>query len=342
MFGIRASQYQDRLDEIQGERHWTFKTHPIRVHVEFAKNSARVGEKIIHELLRRPKRDGASKVLDVGSGWGCFQSWQFATHNFEVAAVELCPEFVFSSDVVAKDVNFLRSVSDCSILPFRDGIFDVVFCKELVHHLADANILLDEIWRVCAPEGLIVVTEPSTPIMRNKRSVVRGDRAAKSGITHHSYTYGDYLRYIRPITTSLEIEGEIHTIDPAVHPLLHSIQKPLLRLFGVTQSRKWPSTIRKAALHFALIFIGGSVLFMGKKNSTHIAAYHDRQVVPITEELLDPKMEETSRMVVKRVFPVYQRARENCGFALGQTLSKHASVRLVSATEDAARTHTAR
>lgn len=302
VFGISASHYHDRLNEIHGERKWTFKANSVQEHIKFAKNSARVGEEIIHELLQRAKSDRVLRVLDVGSGWGCFQSWQFATHNFDVASVELCPEFVFSSDVVACDVGFLRSVSDCSILPFRDGIFDIVFCKELLHHLGDAQTLIEEMWRVCAPDGLIAIKEPSTPITRNKRRVVLGDRAAKLGITHHSYTYEDYLRYIKPITTSLEMNGEIHTIDSMTHRLLHEIQKPLIRVFAVAQRRNCPPTIRNAALKLALTFVGGSILFVGRKNSDHGRKAHDRQVIPMTQELFDSKMEKRSRKLVNRIF----------------------------------------
>lgn len=84
------------------------------------------------------------KVLDLGSGWGCFQSWQFAKYGFDVVAVELCPEFVFASDKIAGDAGFERIIADCSVLPFKDSSFDILLLKELIHHVSDPMDLLYE------------------------------------------------------------------------------------------------------------------------------------------------------------------------------------------------------
>ena len=135
---------------MNGENEWVFNANELQVHVDFARKSSQAGERTIRKLNDRTKKERIQRklrVLDVGAGWGCFQSWQFAKHAFEVVAAELCPEFILASDYVVKKCFFERIVTDCTILPFSDCSFDIVFCKELIHHVGNPMELLNEMWR---------------------------------------------------------------------------------------------------------------------------------------------------------------------------------------------------
>lgn len=184
IFGIKAENEEERLKEMDGENEWIFSANEIQAHIDYARKSSLNGEKLIRKLKDRTKKNQKLRVLGVGAGWKCFQSWQFAKYGFEVVAAELCPEFILVSDGAAKTF-FERVVTDCTTLPFSDCSFNIVFCEELIHHVGNPMELLNEMWRVLSPNELVVIREPCiTSISRIKKGIAKRDTASKVGITH--------------------------------------------------------------------------------------------------------------------------------------------------------------
>ena len=102
------------------------------------------------------------KALDLGAGRG-ISSYALARDGWDVVALE--PD---ASDIVgAGAIRRLATESDCSIsvvqergerLPFPDGTFDVVYCRQVLHHARDLTQLCREISRVLKKEGIFVAT----------------------------------------------------------------------------------------------------------------------------------------------------------------------------------------
>lgn len=200
VFGLRLDDKEERIQEIRAENEWTYSVNDIQAHARFAENSSIEGIKLIEniesfddEYLKR------TNVLDIGSGWGCFQAWQFAKKNYDVIAIDLCPEFIFASDEVAEDCHFERMVADCTVLPFKDNSFDIIFCKETLHHIEEPTKLLDEMWRVCFTNGLIIIKEPCTsPFLQ--LFIANINKAKKIGISHYFSTCERYINLMKTIT----------------------------------------------------------------------------------------------------------------------------------------------
>jgi SAM-dependent methyltransferase len=57
--------------------------------------------------------------------------------------------------------------SDAGRLPFRGACFDVILCRDVLHHVTDKSRVVEEMVRVCCPSGRIVIIEPNglSPIM---------------------------------------------------------------------------------------------------------------------------------------------------------------------------------
>lgn len=57
-----------------------------------------------------------------------------------------------------------RADARCDVagLPFRDGAFDLVLCTEVLEHVPDPDVALDELRRVLRPIGTLVLTTPLT------------------------------------------------------------------------------------------------------------------------------------------------------------------------------------
>ena len=104
-----------------------------------------------HELNNRT-------ILCLGSGAGS-DVWFLAVNNLVVGV-----DYALSGLKVGAR-HRLRSVqSDLNLsarLPFCDGAFDVVVCKDILEHLVDPLTILREVKRVIRNEGYIVLNLPN-------------------------------------------------------------------------------------------------------------------------------------------------------------------------------------
>jgi SAM-dependent methyltransferase len=66
--------------------------------------------------------------------------------------------------------------ADVAALPFDDGAFDLVVCFEVIEHVEQRDAVLDELTRVTAPDGLVLVSSP------NRAAYVPGN-------PHHVHEY---------------------------------------------------------------------------------------------------------------------------------------------------------
>lgn len=211
VFGLKRDNKDDRVKEIEAENEWVFSANDFQEHIRYAKTSSQEGNEHIKYIDSFDENSPHRKnVLDIGSGWGCFQAWQFAKKGYNVTATELCPEFIFASDTVAKDCYFERVITDCTVLPFKDQSFDIIFCKDTLHHIEYPSSLLNEMWRVCSPKGLIVINEPCVSSLL-KLFIAKINRAKKIGISHHFRTTGEYIKLVNDIACDPVINFKIFT-----------------------------------------------------------------------------------------------------------------------------------
>ena len=104
-------------------------------------------------------------VLDIGCQYGLF-SFYLLEKGARVTAVDISERWVekCSEEAAAKhpdkDVRFL--VADAQDLPFEDGSFDVVVCTEVIEHVDFPGKVIGEIYRVLAPNGVLVLGTPNT------------------------------------------------------------------------------------------------------------------------------------------------------------------------------------
>ena len=106
----------------------------------FAKAKATAA--IIRSLDRiRPIEPGL-RSLEVGAGSG-WVSYTFAEHGYDAWLCELEPNSL-AVGLLYDHPNMgegKRIVSDATLVPFADGTFDIVVCKEFAHHVPDKYAL---------------------------------------------------------------------------------------------------------------------------------------------------------------------------------------------------------
>jgi len=101
--------------------------------------------------------EGCQRVLDVGCGNAIFTAW------LRGKAVQ-----VFGIDHNRRNVAQGRraypglhlAVSAGEHLPFPEGMFDAVVCTETLEHVDEDQAAMEEMYRVLAPQGILILTVP--------------------------------------------------------------------------------------------------------------------------------------------------------------------------------------
>ena len=116
-------------------------------------------------------------LLEVGCGEGGNLKLMTGTVRLAIGVDYSLPKVQWA----ARHVACARFAwADAMRLPFRDGSFDVVLCRDVLHHLMapDKQKVVEELIRVCCEAGRIVVIEPNgrSPIIRLQGLMVEAER----------------------------------------------------------------------------------------------------------------------------------------------------------------------
>jgi len=147
---------------------------------------------------------GSMKVLEIGCGEGA------NLHVFKKSGARL-----FGIDLFEQKLSFAGqhnphayfAAADAAALPFADNSFNLVFCKDVLHHIEHKAAVINEMVRVCRPSGRVVLIEAngSHPLWRLFGTIVSAERGVKensmrslSGLLNacradHQSTVGRYI-----------------------------------------------------------------------------------------------------------------------------------------------------
>jgi ubiquinone/menaquinone biosynthesis C-methylase UbiE len=101
------------------------------------------------------------QVLEIGPGAGG-HSALFARHGAVVTAIDITPSRAQATAakfrLLGADAEGCRAMQgDAEALPFDDGSFDIVYSNGVLHHTADTEKAMDEVFRVLKPGGRAVI-----------------------------------------------------------------------------------------------------------------------------------------------------------------------------------------
>jgi SAM-dependent methyltransferase len=100
------------------------------------------------------------RVLDAGCGVGYGAEMINEAGATEVVAVDISESAVdLARSAVTAGV--VCEVGDVRSLAYEDDSFDVVVCFEVIEHLEEQERVLDELARVLAPDGLLLISSPN-------------------------------------------------------------------------------------------------------------------------------------------------------------------------------------
>jgi len=150
--------------------------------------------------LRLGEAQPGERVLDLGCGAGRFVR-ALREIGADAVGVEIAEGALERArrNVPGAD---LRRVEPDGSLPLGHGEVDLVWCSEVLEHVADTTSFLTEARRVLAPGGRILVTVPD-------HGVARRTAIALAGHERHYDPLGQHLRFYtrRSLAAALEATG---------------------------------------------------------------------------------------------------------------------------------------
>ena len=114
-------------------------------------------QQVVLELISKIGTMEKIKVLDFGSGTGNL-SLKFLEQNCEVTSCDISQKSLNLIGKIAKNKENLNTVIlTGKDLPFSSNTFDIVATYSVLHHVPDYLNAVNEMIRVCKPNGLVYI-----------------------------------------------------------------------------------------------------------------------------------------------------------------------------------------
>ena len=118
--------------------------------------------RLIRIMLKTLRAVSIDNVLEVGCGQGT-DAILISKYARDAVAIDISFNALRVANKLSQMNNCLEKVffivADAEHLPFRDGVFDIVFCKDLLHHLPNSLLALSEMNRVAKMGGKVAAIE---------------------------------------------------------------------------------------------------------------------------------------------------------------------------------------
>lgn len=172
--------------------------------------------KSIAALLPRPE----GRALDLGAGRG-ISSYALARDGWQVTALEPDPSCLIGAGAIRSllDASGLKIsiVSEYSEkLPFPDNHFDVVNCRQVLHHARDLPQTCREIFRVLKPGGMMIATREHVISKRKDlQAFLDSHPLHKFYGGENAFLLNEYLSAMR--SAGLHIQRTMAPLDSAIN-----------------------------------------------------------------------------------------------------------------------------
>lgn len=133
-----------------------------------------------------------ARILNLGCGTAN-DVWWLAGEN-EIVGLD----YAQSGLRVAQRHGVMGVIGDLNLspfLPFRDGVFDIVICKDILEHLLEPIAVLQEVCRVLKDEGYVIISVPNHFYLPMRLRILLGKGLIwKSiGSDHSEYEEWNYM-----------------------------------------------------------------------------------------------------------------------------------------------------
>lgn len=218
---------------------------------------------VLNSLPARASR--GDSILDIGCGTGIVMK---LLAGFGTAfGMELSQEAIqFLKQRGLKLI--VRSDAGRSI-PFKANTFSTVSCLDVLEHLDDDSVVLDEMVRVCKPGGHIIITVPACKALwsvhdealHHKRRYSRKDLLAKAGKFNCAVLKSSY--YNATLMIPILAVRKLRSVVPGKREVRSDFFMPLPRWLNILLAAVFVAEIR--CLRFLDLPFGVSLLLVIQK-----------------------------------------------------------------------------
>ena len=201
---------------------------------------------IVGEYLRRQRDVVRGRLLDLGAGNQPYAAW-YAPRSDVAVSTDITPH------------PGLSALSGAESLPFADASFDTVLATEVLEHVTDLGRTVDEICRVLAPGGCVIVTvpyfypthEPPHGLKGEftRRGLVIDDLTAKGGLVTLLANVG--VTAVCTVLRAAMLRAPSRVVRTALAALLSTVEQVLLGIRA--RSPRFPATARRVSLGYMAV-----------------------------------------------------------------------------------------
>lgn len=151
------------------------------------------------------------RVLDIGCGTG-YGAAELARVAAAVTALDVSAEAVDQARATWPAVRFLQA--SAAGLPFRDGAFDLVVAFEVIEHIDQWQLLLEEARRLLAPGGQFILSTPNKNYYAETRR-----RTGPNPFHVHEFEYEEFNTALRGVFPHVSFFAQNHAAGIVFEPM---------------------------------------------------------------------------------------------------------------------------
>src|SRR6202167_5075949 len=232
-------------------------------------------------LLRPLELKAGLRVLDVGSGPGhtTFELARRVTPGGKVTGVDINAEFVERSGARAREAALAAECVQSAFprIPFPEGSFDRVWCKNVLEYVDSAADTVAEMARVTAGGGVVVAVDSDWDMLAldiGAKARERSDRivAASKAIAIREPQIGRQLYRLFRAAGLDEVKVEIHAGADTVGRSLPMLKASFARYasdsgkIAADEVAAWFADIDRAVAGGSFLFVLPQFVVRGTKN----------------------------------------------------------------------------
>ncbi len=116
-------------------------------------------ERRVHEFILSKVKKSVKTILDVGAG-SAWVAQHFRSTEVNVVSLDISLLNVKKAKSIVPTINHTQIVADSFKLPFENNIFDCVIASEIIEHVVDPQLFIEELFRVVKNSGNLIITTP--------------------------------------------------------------------------------------------------------------------------------------------------------------------------------------
>lgn len=128
-----------------------------------SENIQKIRQNTLINFIREKKLNGT--LLDIGCQDGKMSSI-ISEEGFKVYGIDIDDSLIEKATERFPEINF-KCVDCGKELPFPNDFFDIVWAGDVIEHITDTDIFVNEINRILKKDGLFIMSTPYHGLIKN-------------------------------------------------------------------------------------------------------------------------------------------------------------------------------